>query len=346
MRAHVRGRSARGSRPLAPRRSPAHAPAHVCARRRRPPGPAAGAAGRWEAKGRRGVEGEGKKGKSPSRTKPRPAAGPAAYLRALQIEQRRQPPVDPSEQKVHGCRRTPRSGARRTPPRRRAAAAAAPLPRSRPRLLRARRLPGAARGSGGRGSPLRGLRFHPSIRPALRRPPLPLSVGAPQGRAQAPRPPRRRPAPAAGQSELHSGARARPLSRRRGRQAPAPRSLSASRTRHEVCAESFNASLSLRPLFAASRGRLPRGKEGAEPEPAPHVGVAVAEGARGPPASCPLCLSLCVHRFENRNSNWEKKKKNPNWLEREGTGRGEALQEREGKKKIPADQSIGGEKIN
>lgn len=188
---------------------------------------------RWEAK-RGGREKKTRREKYfPTHThpvrgaqSPRPAAVPAAYLRALQIEQRRQPPVDPSQQKVHGCRRTPRSGARRAPPRRRLPAAAASA-RSRPRLLRARRRllgcrrPGAARGSGGRGGPLQGLRFHPSISPALRRPPLLLSVGAPPGRAHAPRLPRRRrrPAPAAGQSELHSGARSRPLSPRRGRQA-------------------------------------------------------------------------------------------------------------------------------
>lgn len=76
LRAHVRGHSARGSRPLAPRRSPAHAPAHVCARRRRPPGPAASAVGRWEAKGRRGEREKGRRGKVPPAQSPVPPPAP------------------------------------------------------------------------------------------------------------------------------------------------------------------------------------------------------------------------------------------------------------------------------
>lgn len=239
---------------------------------------------RWEAK--RGAQEDKKRGKSivsrlpslPLRYAGHKSPRPAAYLRALQIEQRRQPPADPSEQKVHGCRRTPRSGARRAPPRRRRPAAAAAPPRSRPRLLRARRRllgcrqPGATKGCGIRGIPLRGLRFHPSISPALRRPPLLLSVGAPPGRAQAPRPPCRRPAPAAGQSELHSGARPR-RSPRVGAGRHPRRARSDSRTHSKVCAETFNASLFLRSLFAAaasggspSRGRLP-GRKGLIPPP-------------------------------------------------------------------------------
>lgn len=246
MRAHVRGHSARRCRLLRgpakhraalppPAASPgcsiARTHTHVCAlqapTRTRCQQRGGTAPSRWEVRQGGAKKKGGKKVFSAASPpppyvrykSPRPAAAavpvPAAYLRALQIEQRRQPPVDPTQQKVHGCRHTPWSGARRAPPRRRRPAAAAP-PRSCPRLLRARRRllgcrrSGAARGSRGKGVPLRGLRFHPSISPAFRRPPLLLSVGAPLGRAQAPRPPRRRPAPAAGQSELHSGARPRP----------------------------------------------------------------------------------------------------------------------------------------
>lgn len=171
--------------------------------------------------------------RSPPRSGGTKALSRSAHLRALQIEQRRQPPVDPSEQKVHGCRRTPRrNGARRAPPRLRRRPAAPPRSRLLRALLGCRR-PGAARLSGGKGVPLRGVRLHPSIR----RPPLLLlllPVGAPQGRALAPRPPRRRrPAPAAGQSELHSGHRGEERHPRRARSGL--RAL----THAEVCGEKF-----------------------------------------------------------------------------------------------------------
>lgn len=270
---------------LSPRCSTART--RVCAADTHPhPAPAARPHRAEQVGGKGGAQEDKKRGKSivgrlpslPLRYAGHKSPRPAAYLRALQIEQRRQPPADPSEQKVHGCRRTPRSGARRAPPRRRRPAAAAAPPRSRPRLLRARRRllgcrrPGATKGCGVRGIPLRGLRFHPSISPALRRPPLLLSVGAPPGRAQAPRPPCRRPAPAAGQSELHSGARPR-RSPRVGAGRHPRRARSDSRTHSKVCAETFNASLFLRSLFAAaasggspSRGRLP-GRKGLIPPP-------------------------------------------------------------------------------